>query len=719
MTTERTESATATATGPNTAPPAPSGAAVHIDPVGSLRAHRFLAVCVFLGVLLLGLPLAYFKGAPQYSASAVIFVSPRFLANLQDDNKETELQSNSQYREYVQQQVRTINRYDIVENALKSVGPARDTFMTKGETTRHAVERLQGALDIAPVPDTYQVTVTLQGTKKDGLATIVNAVVQSFLELSKTEEFYASDKRIVNLSRDEEKLRNEIAQEQDKRTELAQELGVTTFTENFLNPYDKLLVDAKSAAAEAMRNRIYSDASLASLDQKQRPDGGKALEAMAQDLASHDTSLTTLQANVNQRRAALLSMSSGMLGEHPGRKAAERELADLQKECDATYQRLLSEYSGMLMEQRKADAFKTSAIEGKLANQVKEQESMASWFTSRYQQGLALGLDIDRARKRLNSIEDRVDFLSLEAKAPGFVRLFSPARVPDVPVKGGRTKLFAIVGVLGMLLGLIAPVAVDFLDPRLFVPASAEAVLGFPLMGWLLRKDEAGKDFAREQVFRLASRIIQDRQVHNTKIFAFTAIKAGSGTTSIVTDTALALTRLGAPTLAVEANAYRADARYRHPNARGLAVVLRGSHSIQTAVIPGNNDFPDFIPVGDIDNQRNLPDVMNLIGLLKDSAQVYDFVLLDLPPLMVSADAEILARSADVTVLVIEAGTTTKGELKQTARALERLHPKAAAAIMNKVSAEAGGGFGKRALHEFRTGTLPAPPKWATPWLWR
>jgi Mrp family chromosome partitioning ATPase len=196
-------------------------------------------------------------------------------------------------------------------------------------------------------------------------------------------------------------------------------------------------------------------------------------------------------------------------------------------------------------------------------------------------------------------------------------------------------------------------------------------------------------------------------------------VKAGAGTTTIVTDTALALTRLGAPALAVEANAYRADARYRDPNSRGLAVVLRGAHLIETAVVPGDQDFPDFIPVGDIDNQRNLPDVLNLISLLKDSAKVYDFVLLDLPPLMVSADAEILARSADVTVLVVEAEATTKGELRQAAKALERLRPKAAAAIMNKVSAKAGGDFGTRALHEFRTGTPPASPKWATPWLWR
>src|SRR5579872_725532 len=73
-----------------------------IDPIGSIRKHPLFAIAVFVLIAILGAPLAWIKGKSTYSTSAVIFVSPKFLANLQDD-KEFELQSNSQYREYVQQ----------------------------------------------------------------------------------------------------------------------------------------------------------------------------------------------------------------------------------------------------------------------------------------------------------------------------------------------------------------------------------------------------------------------------------------------------------------------------------------------------------------------------------------------------------------------------------------------------------------------------------------
>jgi succinoglycan biosynthesis transport protein ExoP len=51
----------------------------------------------------------------------------------------------------------------------------------------------------------------------------------------------------------------------------------------------------------------------------------------------------------------------------------------------------------------------------------------------------------------------------------------------------------------------------------------------------------------------------------------------------------------------------------------------------------------------------------------------YDIVLIDAAPILLSAETEYLARMADVTVLVIEAGKTKKAWLTRAARLLERL----------------------------------------------
>jgi hypothetical protein len=103
--------------GPVAADAEPKSSPRSINPVESLRQHSRLALGIALGVIVLGLPAAWWKGRPTFRTEGVLFVSPRFLRNL-DTDPEHELQSNSQYREFVQQQVRNINRYDIVANAL-------------------------------------------------------------------------------------------------------------------------------------------------------------------------------------------------------------------------------------------------------------------------------------------------------------------------------------------------------------------------------------------------------------------------------------------------------------------------------------------------------------------------------------------------------------------------------------------------------------------------
>lgn len=688
-----------------------------VNLAGTLRKHRLLTLFVAVVVIAAGVPAAWLLGAPKYSATFVIYVSPRFLSNL-GEGGEQKFESATQYRDYVQQNVRTINRFDIVLEALKRIGPLRSVWMKPQETLERAATRLQGALVVEQVPDTYQITATLESPNREGLAELVNAIAAVYLERAKSEEFYASDQRVDSLVQDRTRVQAEIEAEQAKRVELAQELGVSSFTDNYLNPYDRLLVAAKEAEAEARKDAIQAEAQLAAFDDTQRAGGTDALNAYALDQASKDPTLASLMTNLNSRRAQILASLSGLSPEHPGRRAADRELAEIEKERQFAYQRLVDSFSKMMMDQRRADSFKADRAEQRLTDEVRHQESQAASFTRAYQEGIQLGADIDRARKRYDSIEQRLEFFSMEKGAPGYVRLFSAARAPDLPVKGGRKKLFGIFVLIGFAMALVVPVGVDFFDPRIHSPADTEGILGFPLIGWLMEKKQAGPEFSREQILRLANRIAQDQQSNGSRIFAFTSVKAGGGTSSSVLETAAALGRLGVPALAVEANAYRADPRYRRPDSRGLTVLLTANQSLESELVPGDDEMPDRVPVGDIRDEKNLPDIQNLLEVLRQATLAYRVVLVDIPPILVSVDAEFIAGSADVVVLVIEAESVTRAELIRSARSLERIKVPAVSALLNRVRGIEANGFADAALAEFQNGAAPAPSRWIRPWLW-
>src|SRR5579862_8581180 len=76
-------------------PPAPSPG-LRLDPVASWKKHPLLGLGFFLLFAALGVPFSAVKGKPVYSATATVFVSPRFIANLDDGGKQFELASNSQ-----------------------------------------------------------------------------------------------------------------------------------------------------------------------------------------------------------------------------------------------------------------------------------------------------------------------------------------------------------------------------------------------------------------------------------------------------------------------------------------------------------------------------------------------------------------------------------------------------------------------------------------------
>ena len=231
-------------------------------PLVSWRKHYKLSRQIFIVIVLLGLPFAWFKGAPYYSATAVIHVAPR-VANILQENTEQERPSHEQYRQFLEQQASTVARYDLLLAAFQKLGDKRFFWQLPKENERRALERLQTALVITPVNDTYLLSVTLESDNKEGLDEIVNTVVENYVENAHENQLiYASKERIQLLYVERDKLKDIIATKKKQLVSIAQELGVTTFVDTAINPYDALLTDSQSAYSKAQREHLVAEASL-------------------------------------------------------------------------------------------------------------------------------------------------------------------------------------------------------------------------------------------------------------------------------------------------------------------------------------------------------------------------------------------------------------------------------------------------------------------------
>ena len=263
--------------------------------------------------------------------------------------------------------------------------------------------------------------------------------------------------------------------------------------------------------------------------------------------------------------------------------------------------------------------------------------------------------------------------------------------------------------VAGVGIGFVVPIAVDYLDKRIKSPVEVGALLGFPPLGWIIeRSSPKTQAFAVDQMRRLALAIERECNAHGTTCIAVTAAKPGEGTTTLVLDLARMLSDIGVRTLAVEANAFKPSARFAAAEeTHGFAAALAGMAKLETAIIPATDVLPDRLPLGDIGDDPHLSIHGELRPALDDALQelkgMYDLVLLDVPPILLSADAELLIGSAGAALLVIAAERVTKGEIRRAARSLERLAPPVVGVVVTRVRVYDGGGYFAEMLKEYET----------------
>lgn len=665
-----------------------SGPGGGLMPLVRLRRRWPLGIVAFVLVLALGVPFAWLKGTPRYQVTGSLVIAPKFASVLRDD-RELDLASTTQYKQFVEQQMRTINRYDLMLTVLERLGDKRYVWWQReGESDRRAAERLQGALQIRNLQLNYLVLVSLEGGQAEGLAEIINTVLAVYLDVGRSEILYASDERIAVLQKRAQEALDAIATDSERRSAIAQQLGVTTFTADTPNPFDALLLETRRALDDSQRRRHAAEARLAAIDPQQGKAAQAALNALAQERISSDYGLNSLKASLLGKRGDLLEKISGLAPQHPERIVIERKLNELSAELSVAEERSLTANRQMLLDKQRSEVRELQTLEASLSAELTRQQERASTFASRYAEALALSDAIDRQRRQLQTVQDRIDYLRLESEAPGFVRLDSAARPPLFPSGGGRKKLLMLVAAAAGFLALAVPIGIDLLDRRIRMPGQLFKLLGFaPLATLVEAEDAVSQRLYDEQLRQLVIHLQRNRARHELRLLTLAGLDLGSGSTRLVLELAEQFARDGLRVLALDLNPLHPDPAYgMGPGVRELL------YSSQLQVPPApERPCAIRLPLGGA-GSPHLERLDRLRQLLAELRVRFDLVLLDAPPVLLSADATLLASLADATLLIVAAGTEP-GLLKRGIGLLQRADPAHFGVVFNRAPLYRGGGY--------------------------
>jgi Mrp family chromosome partitioning ATPase len=254
------------------------------------------------------------------------------------------------------------------------------------------------------------------------------------------------------------------------------------------------------------------------------------------------------------------------------------------------------------------------------------------------------------------------------------------ARTPKAPLPSKAKKLGPVLVPVALLLGVFSAVLIDLLDPRIYSGVDIERILGFTPIGIIFDNREVAMQVFDESSLRMAAGIDQATRTAGVRTIVLTSVHPGTGTTSIVENLGSTLAKLGRKTLAIDASGAKPPVAYVTVSLTRSAAGERGLHrkpdvELQSAHVITESLTPKLTPLTSFMDQAFM-----------EVTNEYDIVLIDATPIMISAETEYLARLADVTILVSEAGRTTKPQLVRCARLLERLQVQGIAAIINKVS---------------------------------
>jgi capsular exopolysaccharide synthesis family protein len=269
---------------------------------------------------------------------------------------------------------------------------------------------------------------------------------------------------------------------------------------------------------------------------------------------------------------------------------------------------------------------------------------------------------------------------------PGAVQpqIITDAPLPSAPASPNRWLGLAVALILGFALGVGVAMALDALDDRLRGVADLELQSRAPVLGSLPALRSRRRSAPVVMLSSPASTVAEAYRDLRTRLLqlagrggAHVVLLAGpdrENSTAVAANLSVALAQAGRQVVLVGA-----DLRVRRPpglfsiDDPGLSSVLAGDEPLKRALRDSDVDGLRVLAPGPAVTDRGAllqsEALSRLLGQLRAAA---DFVVVDAPPVLASADTGMLAEHCDLVVLVADARLSTRRRVRDATRQLER-----------------------------------------------
>lgn len=313
----------------------------------------------------------------------------------------------------------------------------------------------------------------------------------------------------------------------------------------------------------------------------------------------------------------------------------------------------------------------------------------------------------------------------LKSVQDGNAEVVLPAGLPDAPYSPRTKRTAVIAALLGALLGVGLAALRRALDRRVTDPDDVGEMLGIPVLAevsvaafgdveaFVLADDTKGDVWRSTEEFRtLATNLRYIGDVQHRRSIAVTSAVPDEGKTTIASNLAITLARMGRSTALIDGDLRRGRIHTLFgidPNA-GVSTLAAGLSEARNTwaripVEPATSDLAVMAAGPPPPDPVQILESAAVGNLVRKARESFDCVLVDTPPVLVVSDALAISRRVDAVLVVVRLGRTTRDQIQRLSTALDRIGVRPIGVVVTGVKRRAA--YYSNA-YEYSAGAQPA-----------
>lgn len=176
----------------------------------------------------------------------------------------------------------------------------------------------------------------------------------------------------------------------------------------------------------------------------------------------------------------------------------------------------------------------------------------------------------------------------------------------------------------------------------------------------------------------------------NSKVVAISSANASEGKSTTSINLAVTLSQLNKKVILIDADSRRSTLhqKLKIENEKGCLDVISGSVELKDS-IKSHNQYLDVITAGSVYNNPTELFCSNAFErMLTELRNMYDYVIIDTPPVNLVSDALVISQKCDGLVFVVRTGVTTYETFRNALISTNQLGINVLGAIMNGIGAD-------------------------------